>query len=71
MLIRDVIREQFSEEEKVELRTFVTGEAICPRGFVVDAENIPKPLQSKLTSAIHNHAVETRRNQTGIKGSTR
>jgi hypothetical protein len=75
MLLRDnvweAIREQFTEEERVELRKFVTGVSVCPRAFVVDAESIPNPLQSKLTTAIHNHAVETRRNQTGIKGSTR
>jgi hypothetical protein len=73
MLIRDSIwdsiREQFSEEEKVELRKHVTGEAICPRGFCVDAESVPQPLQKKLMDAVHNQAVETRRNQRGPKGS--
>jgi hypothetical protein len=51
MLIRDSvwesIREQFSEDDKVELRKHVTGETICPRGFVVDTENIPEPLRQK------------------------
>jgi hypothetical protein len=56
MLIRDTvwtaIREQFSEEEKAELRKAVTGEAICPRGFCVDVEAIPEPLRTKLTTAL-------------------
>ena len=73
MLMRDSIwnsiRGQFSEEEKVELRKHVTGETICPRGFCMDAEAVPQPLQKKLMDAVHNQAVETRRNQSGIKGS--
>jgi hypothetical protein len=73
MLIRDsvwsAIREQFSEDEKAELRSHVTGETICPRGFVVDAENVPQPIQKKFLDAVHSHAVETRRNQPGVKGS--
>jgi hypothetical protein len=56
MLIRDTawetIRSQFSEEEKVELRKHVTGEAICPRGFCVDVEAIPEPLRTKLITAL-------------------
>lgn len=75
MLMRDsvwdAIREQFSEEEKAEMRGHVTGEAICPRGFIVDADGILDPLRQKLLDAVHRQAVEQRRNQTGIKGSTR
>jgi hypothetical protein len=56
MLIRETqweaIRGQFSEEEKIELRKYVTGEAICPRGFCVDVESIPEPLRTKLTTAL-------------------
>lgn len=73
MLIRDTvwdaIRGQFSEEEKSELRLHVTGETICPRGFCVEGENIPDPLRTKFFDAVHRHAVETRRNQSGVKGS--
>lgn len=56
MIIRDSkwseIREQFTEEEKTELRKSVTGEAICPRGFIVDVENIEPVLRQKLTTAM-------------------
>jgi len=61
MLIRDstwnAIRTQFSEEEKVELRTHITGETICPMGFIVDSDEIPVVLRYKLTNAIHIHRV--------------
>ena len=73
MLMRDsvwdAIRGQFSEEEKSELRKYVIGISICPRGLCVDAEAIPQPLQKKFMDAVHNQAVETRRNQRGTKGS--
>jgi hypothetical protein len=56
MLVRDstwnAIRALFSEEEKAELRTYITGEAICPMGFVVDSDKIPVTLRDKLINAI-------------------
>ena len=40
MLVRDSewnkVREHFTEDEKDFLRKCVTGETICPRGFVID-----------------------------------
>ena len=75
MLIRDgvweSIRERFSEDDKVELRKHVTCETICPRGFMVDAESIPEPLQSTFMREFQSATAEARRNQTAVKGSTR
>lgn len=56
MLIRDTawsrIREQFSEEEKADLRKTVTGETICPRGFIIDATQLQSELNQKLSLAL-------------------
>jgi hypothetical protein len=58
MLMRDSvwesIREQFSEEEKVELRKAVKGETICPRGFVLHTDELPKALDDKLYTALQS-----------------
>lgn len=52
MLIRDStwakIREHFTEEEKADLRECVTGECICPRGFMLEASDLLPELCAKL-----------------------
>ena len=52
MLITDYnweqIREKFSESEKEELRRAVTGETICPRGFVIDESQVNDSIIEKL-----------------------
>jgi hypothetical protein len=45
------IREQFSEEEKVELRAAVTGEVICPRGFYIDPLKLTGYVAAKIAEA--------------------
>jgi hypothetical protein len=56
MLIRDVtwslIREAFTEAEKVELRQAVTGEAICPKGVMVAPDLLDRALLLKLMIAV-------------------
>lgn len=56
MLIRDSvwekIREQFSEDEKVKLREAITGEAICPKGVILDPDALDKALAAKLSAAM-------------------
>ena len=52
MIITDAIwnriREHFSEDEKATLRSAVTGEVICPRGFVIDADKLDAGLANKI-----------------------
>lgn len=54
MLIRDTtwseIRECFTEEEKVALRECVAGETICPRGFIIETDDLAPALRDKLRS---------------------
>jgi hypothetical protein len=50
MLIRhetwDQIRDQFSEEEKMDLRECVTGECICPPGLIIEESDLlPERLE--------------------------
>lgn len=56
MFIRDTIWERirglFEEAEKVQLRTAVTGETICPRGFIIDEEQLAPELLARLKDAI-------------------
>lgn len=56
MILRDttwnLIRNLFSEEEKAELRKVITGEAICPKGFIIDETRLPKALREKLLEAM-------------------
>jgi len=56
MLVRDftweAIRAQFSEEEKVELRAAMCGQAICPRGVILDEDEVNAILRDKLASAV-------------------
>lgn len=46
------IRSQFSELEKIELRSSITGESICPRGWLVSEEEMSKRLFRKLSKLI-------------------
>lgn len=54
MIVRDSewmqVRQHFSEVEKETLRTYVTGETICPQGFIISVEDTPtvKKLIEKL-----------------------
>lgn len=56
MLIRDSewnkIREQFSDEEKSELRKADIGESICPRGTIIEATKLPLALRMKVAAAV-------------------
>jgi hypothetical protein len=56
MLIRDSvwekIREQFSDAEKLQLREVVTGEAICPKGVLIDPDRLEPELKRKLSEAV-------------------
>ncbi len=62
MLIRDTdweaIRDQFSEDEKVELRKAIQGEAICPKGFIIDETKLNVALEFKITQAVANHKAD-------------
>ena len=46
------IRDQFSEEEKAQLRKAVTGETICPRGFSIDETRLDVALEFKILQAV-------------------
>ena len=52
MLIRDSvwekIRHKFSEEEKLELRKAVRGQAICPKGIIIDPGALNVHLEFRL-----------------------
>ncbi len=56
MLIRDsdweAVREQFSEDEKAALRASVQGQAICPKGFIINETKLNVALEFKITQAI-------------------
>lgn len=60
MLIRDTtwerIRDKFSEREKIELRKAVTGEVICPRGFILEPTKLDVALEFKIEQAVKEHA---------------
>lgn len=45
------IRDQFSDEERQELRAAVTGEIICPAGFTIDLSRVNDALAAKFTTA--------------------
>ena len=46
------IRGAFSQEEKELLNRAVTGEAICPRGLILDRDALPPDLVTKLTASL-------------------
>ena len=48
----EVVRDQFTEEEKVELRKHVIGQVLCPMGWTLDDEAIPEPLRTKHSEAL-------------------
>ncbi len=56
MLIRDEhwekIRHLFSEPEKEQLRSAITGEVICPRGYTVATASLPQAILDKLTGQV-------------------
>ena len=56
MLIRDsdwkTIHEQFSEDQKAALRASVQGQAICPKGFIIDETKLDVVLEFKITQAM-------------------
>jgi hypothetical protein len=58
MFIRDEvwlkIRLRFSEQEKLELRAAVTGEVICPRGFMIEHGDLDVDLRRKLDTAMED-----------------
>jgi hypothetical protein len=55
MLIRETtwakIREQFTEDEKQQLRDASNGQTICPPGTVVDEDRLGAELREKLKRA--------------------
>jgi hypothetical protein len=60
MIIRESvwekIRSQFTESEKEHLRMNTVGEVVCPRGWVIDEDQLPKELKRKIkTVAIDKH----------------
>ena len=56
MLIRMVIwkkiRTQFTGGEKDKLNAAITGQAICPRGIIIDETTLPEALRNKLLAAM-------------------
>lgn len=47
------IREQFTEDEKVDILIGVTGDIICPRGWSVEIAKIPEPTRAKFVAALN------------------
>lgn len=53
----DAIRDDFSEDEKQQLRDAAIGTTVCPRGTFVDEDRLGAEMRAKLkqhTAAIHN-----------------
>lgn len=46
------IRDQFTEDEKVKLRTAVTSLSICPGGVDIDVNFLPPHLKTKLVESM-------------------
>ena len=46
------IREQFTEDEKDELRQNICGQTICPRGMIVDLAGLSPQLATKVRTAV-------------------
>jgi hypothetical protein len=42
------VRQWFNEDEKTQLTLAVTGDAICPRGLIVDDKKLSAALRAKL-----------------------
>ena len=56
MLIRfsdwELARDKFSESERDQLNSAITGEAICPRGAIVDPAKLTPSLRRKLLDTV-------------------
>ena len=50
------IRHLFDEHEKAQLNLAVTGEAICPRGLIIDPGKLSPALRAKLEGARYSVA---------------
>ena len=48
----DAMREMFDDHEKDALNAAITGEAICPRGIIIDVTKLNPELQAKFTNAL-------------------
>jgi hypothetical protein len=48
----DSIRTQFTEGEKALLRLTIEGQAICPKGLVINEEALPVYLRAKIEGAV-------------------
>lgn len=52
MIIRDktwdLIKDHFSDEEKIQLRDAVTGRVVCPPSISIDSDNLSDALEGKL-----------------------
>ena len=59
----DAIRDQFDNEEKGALNAAISGEAICPRGIIIDVEKLHPELQIKLTNALEQARKQRRTNE--------
>jgi hypothetical protein len=42
------IRQWFDEDERADLNKAITGEAICPKGAIIDREQLEPALREKL-----------------------
>lgn len=48
----NIIRDQFTEDEKDRLNAAIDGETLCPRGATLDPAKLGKELAGKLAAAI-------------------
>lgn len=44
----ETMRENFSEEEKMQINVAICGETICPRGCILDVEKLGPELAAKI-----------------------
>jgi hypothetical protein len=52
LAICEKIRDLFTESEKDLLNGAITGQAICPRGPIIDETRLPDQLREKLLKAM-------------------
>lgn len=57
------VRTQFTESEKEHLRMNMAGETICPRGWVVNENELPKELKIKLLRVLKRTSPLTNRSE--------
>lgn len=67
----DVIREQFSEDEKDRINAAIDGETICPRGGTLDEAKLGAELTLKLTAAIEGKSVRDAEKRTAAASQER